>query len=73
METDFDAFSVSESWLRSRTPKDRFMIDGYKIFRSDRRNKRGGGVCIYIKEEYIQIFGNTPQGIARVETLCPSL
>ena len=52
METDFDAFSVSESWLRSRTPKDRFMIDGYKIFRSDRRNKRGGGVCIYIKEEY---------------------
>ena len=50
--TDFDAVSVSESWLRSRTPKDRFMIDGYKIFRTDRRNKRGGGVCLYVREEY---------------------
>ena len=51
-ETDFDAVSISESWLRSRTPKDRFLIDGYKIFRNDRRNKREGGVCIYIREEY---------------------
>ena len=38
--------------MRSRTPKDRFMIEGYKIFRSDRKNKRGGGVCIYVKEEF---------------------
>ena len=48
----FDAVSVSESWLRSRTPKDRFHIDGYKIFRTDRRNKRGGGVCLYVREEF---------------------
>ena len=39
---DFDAVSISESWLRSRTPKDRFFINGYNIFRTDRRNKRGG-------------------------------
>lgn len=51
-ETDFDAVSISESWLRSRTPKDRFFIDGYKIFRQDRKNKRGGGVCIYVREEF---------------------
>lgn len=51
-KTDFDAVSISESWLRSRTPKDRFMIDGYKIFRNDRKNKRGGGVCLYVREEY---------------------
>ena len=50
--TDFDVICISESWLRSRTPKDRFMIEGYKIFRSDRKNKRGGGVCIYVKEEF---------------------
>ena len=43
-QAGFDAVSVSESWLRSRTPKDRFHIDGYKIFRTDRRNKLGGGV-----------------------------
>ena len=50
---DFDAFSVSESWLRSRTPKDRFLINGYNIFRSDRRNRRGGGVCCYVRENYL--------------------
>ena len=51
-ETDFDAVSISESCLRSRTPKDRFTIDGYKIFRRDRKSKRGGGVCLYVCEEY---------------------
>ena len=51
-ETDFDAVSISETWLRSRTPKDRFEINGYKIFRNDRKNKRGGGVCLYVREEY---------------------
>lgn len=49
----FDAFSVSESWLRSRTPKDRFEIPGFNIFRTDRRNKRGGGVCCYVRDHYI--------------------
>ena len=48
-DTDFDAVSISESWLRSRTPKDRFEINGYKIFRNDRKNKRGGGfVSMYV-------------------------
>ena len=50
--TDFDAVSISESWLRSNTPKDRFEINGYNIFRNDRKNKRGGGVCLYVREEY---------------------
>ena len=50
--TEFDVICISESWLRSRTPKDRFMIEGYKIFRSDRKNKRGGGACIYVREEF---------------------
>jgi hypothetical protein len=50
---DFDAVSISESWLRSRTPKDRFLINGYNIFRADRRNKRGGGVCCYVREQYL--------------------
>ena len=49
----FDAFCVSESWLRSRTPKDRFVIQGYNIFRNDRRNRRGGGVCCYVRDNYI--------------------
>ena len=51
-KTSFDAFSISESWLTRNTPKDRFIIEGFNIVRKDRKNKRGGGVCIYIKEQY---------------------
>ena len=50
---DFDAVCISESWLTSKTPKDRFTINGYNIFRNDRRNKRGGGVCCYVRDNYI--------------------
>ena len=52
-KADFDAVCISESWLKSRTPKDRFIINGYNIFRNDRRNKRGGGVCCYVQDNYI--------------------
>ena len=45
-----DAFAVSESWLSEHLPSQLFEIEGYKIFRQDRRNKRAGGVCIYVKD-----------------------
>ena len=51
-KTKFDAISISESWLTQKTPKDRFHIEGFKIFRNDRKNKRGGGVCLYVREHY---------------------
>ena len=50
---NFDVICISETWLKRNTPKDRFTINGYNIFRSDRRNKRGGGVCCYVRDEYI--------------------
>ena len=50
---EVDAVCVGESWLRSRTPKDRFVIPGFNIFRHDRRNKRGGGVACYVRDHYI--------------------
>ena len=52
-KSDFDAFSVTESWLTSRTPRDRFEIPGFNIFRNDRKNKRGGGVCLFVRDHYI--------------------
>ena len=51
-KTYFDAFSVSESWLTKNTPKDRFMFNDFNIVRSDRKNKRGGGVCLFIRKQY---------------------
>ena len=50
--THFDAFSCSETWLTKNTPKDRFMFDDFNIIRSDRKNKRGGGVCLFLKKQY---------------------
>ena len=49
--TNFDVVAVSESWLTHNTPRNRFHIDGFKIFRNDRKDKRGGGVCVYVKDE----------------------
>lgn len=50
--TDFDGFSCSETWLTINTPKDRFMFENFNIIRSDRKNKRGGGVCLLLKKQY---------------------
>ena len=50
--TYFDAFGVSESWLTKNTPKDRYMLNDFNIVRSDRKNKRGGGVCLFIRKQY---------------------
>ena len=51
-KTFFDAFAVCESWLTKNTPKDRFMFNDFNIVRADRRSKRGGGVCLFIKKQY---------------------
>ena len=51
--TDFDAFAVSETWLTKNTPKSRYILDNFQIFRNDRCNKCGGGVCIFIRDHYI--------------------
>ena len=51
--TNFDVISISETWLTRNTPKDRFQIEGFNIIRNDRKNKRGGGVCLYVKEQYV--------------------
>ena len=51
-KTNFDAISISESWLTHNTPRDRFQIEGFKIFRNDRKSKRGGGVCVYVRDHY---------------------
>ncbi len=44
-------FGVSETWLCKSVPNDRVYIKGYRVLRNDRTNKRGGGVCFYIKSD----------------------
>ena len=48
----FDAVAVSETWLTKHSPKNRFLLNNYTVFREDRKNKRGGGVLWYIRDHY---------------------
>ena len=44
-----DVLAISETWLNSSISNAEVEIQGYKIHRLDRKRKRGGGVCIYIR------------------------
>ena len=55
-----DVVLVSETWFKSHHLDSSIGINGYNIFRKDRKKRRGGGVAIYIrKSAYSEIF--TPQ------------
>ena len=56
----FDAVAVSETWLSKNTPKDRFTLNNFNIFRKDRRNKRGGGCAIFVRSHYSAKIIKTP-------------
>ena len=50
VENNLDIFAVSETWLNSTVNNADVKIPGYNLFRLDRRYKRGGGVCAYVRE-----------------------
>jgi len=51
----FSAIGITETWLHHNSP-DLFNIDNYKLFRSDRKNGRGGGVALYMyKQLHVKI------------------
>lgn len=52
-----DIVILSESWLHSNVSDSLLHVDGYKCLRLDRqaegacgRTKRGGGICVYLKD-----------------------
>ena len=53
LEYDVDIIAVSETWFNSlTTPADSSLVGFQAPFRRDRADtKRGGGVCIYVKED----------------------
>ena len=50
--SNFDIFAVCESWLNDTVLDSEIAIEGYQIYRKDRSNSIGGGVCLYVKNEY---------------------
>jgi hypothetical protein len=49
-ETQLDILCLSETWLDSTYLDADISIAGYTLFRKDRKQKRGGGVAIYIRD-----------------------
>ena len=45
----FDIIGCSESWLNDYSCVDLFNLDGYTLHLKNRPNRRGGGVCLYVK------------------------
>ena len=48
-----DIIVITETWLTNVTPTSAINIKGFTVFRQDRyhnENKKGGGICIYVKE-----------------------
>ena len=43
-----DLILLSETWLKNHSPRP--YLPGYKLERSDRMNKKGGGVCIFLTD-----------------------
>ena len=43
---------VSETWLTSQIIDSHLLIDEYCLFRDDRENKKGGGVCAWIHNSF---------------------
>lgn len=44
-----DVICVSETWFRYNVSSVHYDINDYKLFRSDRVDRKGGGVAIYCK------------------------
>lgn len=45
----YDIVGITETWF-GEEDGDEYIIEGYKLFRRDRLNRRGGGVALYVKE-----------------------
>ena len=46
----FDIIAISETWV-SEPEHNKFNINGYDVYHTNRKNMRGGGVALYVKQE----------------------
>jgi exonuclease III len=47
-----DVLCLNETKISKLIPDDAFRIDGYQFIRRDREENEGGGVAVYIKNDY---------------------
>ena len=52
LSNKFDVFTISGSWLDASVSDLEIEVPGYNIYRVDRSNKTGGGICAYVLNTY---------------------
>ena len=50
LEISFDLIGISETWIPEGN--DLIQMENYKFLCNGRKNRKGGGIGIYIKEEF---------------------
>ena len=48
---NIDVLTISETWLNLTVTNKEIIIEGYKLHRLDCLHKKGGGVCLYIRND----------------------
>jgi len=46
---DFDIAAVTETWLTKNIADSDISIPGYSLYRCNRIRRKGGGVCVFIR------------------------
>lgn len=56
---NFDVICLSETWLNDGISDDIISINNYKIYRNDRLNRPGGGVAVFVKDNFnVRVISN---------------
>ena len=68
---DIDIFALSESWLNENVLDCEIQIPSFYVHRLDRSHKLGGGVCVYVKEQFkvqslVNKYGIFPSGLHQI-------
>jgi len=53
VEKDVDLLGIAESWTHVDISDAEISLEGYEMFRRDRGDRRGGGVLLYVKSQYV--------------------
>ena len=60
-----DIIGITESWTHSAISDSELYLEGYQLFRCDRKSSsNGGGVLLYVNSELnpVEFFTKTPYG-----------
>ena len=54
LKFNFSAICLSETWCESIDPtkKSNYKLNGYRSFHKTRSERKGGGLCIFLRESY---------------------